>query len=187
MTYFTADLHFGYKNILKFRTQFTDVERMDSFILSMWNQKVGDEDEVYILGDLTHQSIDANTTVNYIEKLNGKKHLIVGNHDLHLLKDSKMRHYFKSIDWMKIIKLDDKMLTLSHFPIVEWTDSHRNVGEGKSLHLYGHTHDSKTEGVYEFLKKNYPYALNVGVDINHFEPVTLEECKRNNAAFFHML
>ncbi|ABX42240.1 metallophosphoesterase family protein [Lachnoclostridium phytofermentans] len=184
MTYFTADLHLGYKKILKFRKHFNDVQSMDSSIISLWNEKVRDKDEVYILGDLTHQSIDVNTTINYIEKLNGKKHLIIGNHDAHLITNPKFRHYFKSIDWMEMLKFNNNMLTLCHFPLVEWTDSHRNVGEGKSLHLYGHTHDSKTEGVYEFLKENYPYALNVGVDINHFEPVTLEECKRNNATFF---
>lgn len=184
MTYFTADLHLGYKKILKFRKQFPDIQRMDSYLITRWNQKVKEEDIVYILGDLTHKSIDSDKTIEYLIKLKGQKYLIPGNHDLHLLKDVDLKNCFESVDLMKMLKMNNKILTLCHFPLLEWTDSHRNVGEGKSLLLYGHIHDSKTEGVYEFLARNYPYALNVGVDINHFEPVTLEECRRNNAFFF---
>lgn len=185
MTYFTADLHLGYKKILKFRKQFSDVQRMDSYITSKWNQKVKEEDNVYILGDLTHKSIDADTTIKYLDNLKGRKHLILGNHDLHLLNDMNFKKYFESITLMKILKIDNQMLTLCHFPLLEWTDSQRNEGKGKSLLIYGHTHDSRTEGVYEFLKNNYPYALNVGVDVNDYEPVTIEECTRNNALFFN--
>lgn len=185
MIYFTADLHFGCKHILNDRKQFRDIEMMDSYIISRWNEEVDDSDEIYILGDLFDVSVDKFVNMSYLDKLNGRKHLIIGNHDLHWLDDIDIRKYFESIDWMKILEIDNKMITLCHFPMLEWIDSHRNTGEGSSLLLYGHTHDTMPENVYDYLKESYPYALNVGVDINNFVPVTFEVCRKNNYCFFN--
>ncbi|MBO5372965.1 MAG: hypothetical protein J6A75_09645 [Lachnospiraceae bacterium] len=42
--------------------------------------------------------------------------------------------------------------------------------------------DDRVEGgdeIYKCIKKYLPYALNVGGDVNNFEPVTFEELKEN--------
>ena len=55
---FTSDLHLGHKNVIEFCNRnketcgmdFENVEQMDTFLIDKWNQKVKEDDEIYILG-----------------------------------------------------------------------------------------------------------------------------------------
>ena len=50
MTFFTADLHFGHKNILAYdNREFASTEEHDEFLIEQWNSVVGIDDEVWIL------------------------------------------------------------------------------------------------------------------------------------------
>ena len=52
--FFTSDLHFGHKNIIRFDNRpFSTVEEMDEALIRNWNAKVSDEDTVYVLGDIS--------------------------------------------------------------------------------------------------------------------------------------
>ena len=52
--YFTSDLHFGHKNIIRYdHRPFSSVQEMDAELIRRWNNKVKDEDLVYILGDVS--------------------------------------------------------------------------------------------------------------------------------------
>ena len=52
MKYYTSDLHFGHKNIIKYEDRpFSSIEEMDEALIDKWNKKVKKNDEVYILGD----------------------------------------------------------------------------------------------------------------------------------------
>ena len=54
MVFVTSDLHFGHKNIIKYENRpFKDVEEMDQKLIENWNNKVGKDDTVYILGDFS--------------------------------------------------------------------------------------------------------------------------------------
>ena len=81
MIYFTADMHFGHKAIIRMQNRpFESVEEMDRVLLQNYNSIVRKEDTVYILGDICHHmSIEDADAL--IKKLNGKKYLIKGNHD----------------------------------------------------------------------------------------------------------
>jgi len=59
-------------------------------------------------------------------------------------------------------------LVLFHYPILEWQFYHR-----KSAHLYGHVHnnESHVEGRRLAMDER---AFNVGVDANHYFPVSAE-------------
>ena len=53
LIYFTADQHFGHANIIKHCNRpFGTVAEMDEYLLEQWNNCVGRNDTVYILGDL---------------------------------------------------------------------------------------------------------------------------------------
>ena len=81
MIYFTSDLHLGHRGIIAMRNRpFADVEEMNRTLIANFNAVVHKDDTVYILGDLAHhmQVEDVN---KIIEKLNGRKILIKGNHD----------------------------------------------------------------------------------------------------------
>lgn len=51
-----------------------------------------------------------------------------------------------------------------------------------TYHIYGHIHN-QTVSAYWPLLAGMDRALNAGVEVNHYQPVTLEELKANNAAF----
>lgn len=54
MNYFISDLHFGHKNILKFDNRpFLNIEQHDKAIIENWNNVVGEDDDVYVLGDIS--------------------------------------------------------------------------------------------------------------------------------------
>ena len=52
MRYFTADLHLGDKPIISWRGFGDDVAAHDAMILSRLNERVGEDDELWLLGDL---------------------------------------------------------------------------------------------------------------------------------------
>ena len=92
MNYYIADTHFGHDNIRRLSNRpFDSVEEMDKTIIENWNSKIADSDDVYILGDFSYKSKDP---IEYLKKLNGRKHLIIGNHDNKLLRNQFCKKYF---------------------------------------------------------------------------------------------
>ena len=80
MIYFTADLHFYHDKIIRHTQRpYHSAEEMNQDLIRKWNRKVSLEDEVYILGDVTMKGADLAAACLYA--LQGKKHLIRGNHD----------------------------------------------------------------------------------------------------------
>lgn len=82
-----ADLHFGHENIIKYESRpFANVEEMNVRLIELWNSTVGNDDLVYVLGDFTlSRRIDV--IKNLVSSLNGRKILIMGNHDTRKSKD----------------------------------------------------------------------------------------------------
>ena len=91
--FFTSDLHFGHKNIIRFDNRpFFSVEEMDKTLIENWNRKVSEDDTVYILGDISWYNDEKTTEI--FAGLNGHKILIKGNHDrVH----GKVRKVFEEI------------------------------------------------------------------------------------------
>jgi calcineurin-like phosphoesterase family protein len=80
MIYFTADLHLGHKNIIKYcERPFNDVHEMNKSILDNINNIVNFDDELYILGDFCFRG---KNPIEYRSRINCQKvHIILGNHD----------------------------------------------------------------------------------------------------------
>lgn len=171
MNYFISDLHLGHKNVLKYDNRpFSSIEEMDEFIISNWNDRVNENDHVYIIGDICF----GNNPAKYLKRLNGKKHLIIGNHDGEIIK--KCRDYFESIDYYKEIEVDGKHIVLCHYPMAEWNGLFRGY-----YHIYGHIHNALNDTYYMMKKRDL--ALNAGCMINNYKPVTLGELIKNNYKF----
>jgi calcineurin-like phosphoesterase family protein len=137
--FFTSDLHLYHKNILAYcpstRTG-SDADIMVEHLIMAWNEQVSQDDEVYIIGDLAIGNIEK--TRNALYRLNGKLHLIRGNHDTDKLIDV-VKDRFESIEHYKKIYINKVQFILFHYPIFEWEDAHKG-----SIHLHGHTHGRKT-------------------------------------------
>ena len=181
--FYTSDLHFGHKNILSTRPEFDDdIEKMDNYLITKWNEKVTDDDEVYILGDLSYRC--QYHISHYLDRMKGRKYLIIGNHDSGWMKNvTNMSKYFESVENMSVINLDGKTICLCHYPLLEWPRS-RYAHQGVSYLIHGHLHANRESLVYKYIKENLLTALNCGVDINGYAPVTFDELIENNRVFY---
>lgn len=78
-----ADWHFGHENIIRYCSRpWTDVNKMDADLVKLHNSVVSPEDTVYVIGDVTLKTSERLGQIRRIlQKMNGTKHLIFGNHD----------------------------------------------------------------------------------------------------------
>ena len=168
MNYYISDTHLGHYNIIRLCNRpFSSVEEMDETIINNWNNVVKDTDTVYIGGDFCYKS--GKDPVEYLKRLNGHKHLLVGNHDKSVLKNPTARRYFESTKDIMNITDEDKRVVLCHYPMVEWDGFFRGA-----IHLYGHIHNNISNNTYGIVK-NIPNCYNIGADVLGFTPRTLKE------------
>ncbi len=79
-TWFTADLHLGHENIIRYcERPFADAQTMDRSLVQGWNHTVGADDTVWVLGDVALGKISH--TLPLVSSLSGRKLLVAGNHD----------------------------------------------------------------------------------------------------------
>ena len=179
MIYYIADMHLGHRNVLRFDNRpFETVEEMEEKVIQNWNGRVTEEDTVYVLGDAFWKS--ENDSVRVIQRLNGHKRLIRGNHDrVH----GRLRFYWESIEHYAEIKDGDTLVILSHYPILFYRNQHYGA-----VMLYGHVHNSHEWQQVEKWKReqwamDIPSRLiNVGcmMDYMGYTPRTLEELLASN-------
>lgn len=191
MNYFIADMHLGHAGIIRScKRPFDDVQQMNHALIDNWNARVHPGDHVYVIGDFCYRSQDSADV--YLKQLTGRKHLIVGNHDVDWMagtgvvegmnsgrgnrsnNDVDASRYFESIDLILRIHDGRRRLVLSHYPMMEWF--------GHSCLLYGHVHNHD-RAEYMPLLKSYDRALNCCVEVNGYMPVTFEELVANNRAW----
>ena len=164
MIYYTSDLHLGHENIIRLCNRpYKNVEEMNKDIVEKWNRKVKPTDTVYILGDMFFKFQDIQYVKDTLKKLNGTKILVKGNHDK-FLKSIRWQDYFENVVLYDEIADNNRMVCLFHYPVEEWNGYYRN-----SYMLYGHVHENMKE------IKKHQRKFNVGVDVNDFEPKTLDE------------
>ncbi len=97
MNYYISDLHFfcrsqidnGGKNFDG--RPFKTLEEMHERILTRWNEKITNGDNVYILGDIAMRGKN-DQLIALIAQLKGRKVLIQGNHDD--LSDYRLKQVF---------------------------------------------------------------------------------------------
>lgn len=147
MRYYIADLHFFHEGLLHRmdNRNFETVEKMNDYMISQWNSKVRPVDEVVVLGDFSlGRGADTN---KILERLNGKKFLIKGNHDYYTDDRRFDTTYFQWIEKYKVVKDNKRRVVLSHYPIFCYDGQYRydKNGNPTTYMLYGHVHDTYDE------------------------------------------
>jgi calcineurin-like phosphoesterase family protein len=168
-----GDTHFGHANMLTFTNwdgskvrPFQTVEEMDETMVERWNSVVKPHDKVYHLGDVAI----AKRSLATVARLNGRKVLIRGNHDIFKLKDYTEHFY----DIRGSHKLGD--FILSHIPIHPESLSRWCKGN-----VHGHLHNNVVNQVldiYAGRETPDPRYFNVSVERINYTPVALEEIGR---------
>lgn len=180
-TFFTADLHFGHANVIQYaKRPFADVDEMNAALIANWNAVVGDQDEVWLLGDVA--MISSSRAIPLVKQLRGRKHLIRGNHDRQM--NLSLHKEFETVDDYRELKAQrpipsrgtdpliakplNPFIVLCHYPFATWNGAHHG-----SWCLHGHSHGTYRPGrpdVHDGGK-----ILDVGVDCHNFRPIDLEE------------
>lgn len=163
-TYFISDTHFGHANIMKFEPEFRSfgsTEEMNEHIVQEWNKVVKHDDEVYHLGDVYFGS---KSNLNYVKRLNGRKNLILGNHDTHTTMQEFADVGFENIYGMLKFR---KTMIMTHAPI------HPDEFQfGTEYNIHGHTHGRLIKD--KFGKPDMRY-INVCVERAKFRPIHADE------------
>lgn len=157
-----ADLHLGHENIIKYCNRpFKDINQMNETIIKNWNDKVSNEDLVYILGDFSVK-YDQEKTQNILSRLNGRKVLVMGNHDTR-----KPLWYLEAGFDQAIRKpiMVDPGVILMHEPFERPED----YVEFNYKYIFGHIHDKKHE------MEKYGNCKCVSVERTNYEPVDLDK------------
>lgn len=169
--FFTADLHFGHSNVIRYSSRpWVMVEDMNNGLIANWNKCVKPGDAVYVLGDFClTKRIDL--IDHWLGQLNGEIRLIKGNHDQWVNRYDRLVNKGK-IKWIRDYAernfvVDEKKykFVLCHFPMLSWHGSHRSPS---SIMLHGHCHGSIQD-----LNKDIR-RMDVGVDCNNWYPILLE-------------
>ena len=131
MIYYIADMHFGHENVIHFDDRpFADTEQMDEVLIQNWNERVTSEDTVYVLGDAFWKNEE--NSIRIIQQLNGHKHLIQGNHDR---VKGKLRPYWESIEQYAEVNDENRLVILSHYPILFYKNQHYGAVMAGGGHL----------------------------------------------------
>lgn len=146
--FFVSDTHFSHAMVAEIRG-FESIEAHDEHLIEAWNAVVTKRDHVWHLGDLTLKNPTA--IEHLVNRLNGIKHLVLGNHDrAHpIFKNShnalkKYAPMFETVQLFARRRISGKEVLLSHYPYSgdHGEDRHlqfRLRDTGISL-LHGHTH-----------------------------------------------
>lgn len=171
MIFFTADTHFGHANIIRMcERPYSDIEEMNEAFIAAWNDRVSGGDTMYIIGDMFFRCADP---APILQRLKGKKRLVLGNHDGSWMGKVDLPRYFSSVDTMLEISDGKHGLTLCHYPLLTWKHAKR------SYMIHGHIHNDTGADYWPLLCRR-ERVLNAGVDINEYQPVPFDELLENN-------
>lgn len=187
--WFTSDLHIGHANVIKYchrpwHHKCTECEgeecptcggygiiphcnEMDEALIANFNECVQPKDNVYIIGDIIFSNEEKIHKV--LNRLNGHKHVIFGNHDKEIRRSKYSKHFASTGDY-KEIKIDGQRLVLMHYAMRTWNKQHKGAWQ-----LFGHSHNN-------LLDLPTLLSMDVGVDAHDYRPISFEDVKgRMNA------
>jgi calcineurin-like phosphoesterase family protein len=168
-----SDTHFFHKNILTFEDKngklfrgdlFKDIDHMNEVMVDNWNRRVKPGDIVYHLGDVMIGPKE--DFAKLWARLNGRKRLIVGNHDD--IKYLSSGSFFNKVSMWRVFR--DHGLVLTHVPMHESSFlGRRNDTDLPVLNVHGHIHQNKSPT---------DRHINVSVEAINYTPIHIEEVRK---------
>lgn len=168
--YLSSDYHFGHDREFIYKPRgFNSIEEMNETIIKNHNSVVDKNDDFFFLGDLMLG--DNEIGIDCVSRLNGRIHLIRGNHDT----DKRWNEIYPKIPnivqfhgWSDVIQYRKYHFYLSHFP----TETANITAESLkqcTLNLFGHTHSN------EIFRNDIPMYYNVAPEAHNNTPVLLDD------------
>ena len=118
--YYTSDLHFNHTFVAATR-DYSDAERHDEDLIERFNSVLTKRDHLWILGDVFNGSITEG--LKQVERLNGVKHLVIGNHDAPWPENRRSHNaqrrfleVFETVQLHAQHRIGEHRVNLSHLP-----------------------------------------------------------------------
>ena len=172
--------------------EIADTEAHNKKLVENINSVVKEDDELWILGDVSYRT-PMEDMQHWVKQLNGKKHMIIGNHDgpegkfrklLGENSEELLKPYLKVFETVKLsdeLELVDEvsrekfLVALSHFQYREdqeaeyrqFDEALKRVDYPNHILLHGHTHQNE---VFQ-----YENSLHLGLDANKLMPWNEQE------------
>lgn len=160
-TFFIADTHFGHSAIIDYENRpFSDVREMDNTLIHNWNSVVSDEDRVFVVGDFSVYGKEKTTEICHA--LNGKKYLIMGNHD------TESEQFYVSCGFENAVRYP---IILDNFWIVSHEPMYVNTNMPYA-NIFGHVHNNP---IYNDCSKQSACVCCERID---YTPIEFEEIKQ---------
>ena len=169
----TSDWHFNHNKPFIYEARgFISVEEMNKNLIINHNALVDKDDDVFVLGDLMLGGADRlEEGVELIQQMNGKLHIIRGNHD----SDKRCIAYAQM--WPKVVEIknaDYLNYSSYHFYLSHYPSMTSNYDDDKPLkqrliNLCGHTH---TTNMWQDVQVG---AIHCEVDAHWNFPVLLDD------------
>jgi calcineurin-like phosphoesterase family protein len=140
---------------------FKSVEEMDETMIERWNEVVKPSHHVYHLGDLTMHRQIGQIKYSVLDRLQGHKRLLLGNHDM-----DKVENYLKWFEKIYSCRVIDRLL-LTHIPV------HPESLGRFAANVHGHTHHVTFPPVMKD-ERMVPY-VNVCVEKVDYRPIHFDE------------
>jgi calcineurin-like phosphoesterase family protein len=183
--WFTSDTHYNHANICSSTTKWSDpvtcrefksLEQMNAHLVGNINEKVGQDDILFHLGDWSFGGFEQ--IQEFRDSIFCKNvHIITGNHDHHIERNKEgIQSLFSSVNkYLNLVVkynvgtplMGDARFALMHFPIASWD----NMARG-AIHLHGHVHFEADKRI------GLGKMMDVGVDGNGLYPIEMHEVLR---------
>lgn len=168
-TWFVGDLHLGHEGMVRFKDKdgkkirpFKDIQEHDETIIENINALVKPADRLYFLGDV----VINRRCLPQIAKINGRKKLVKGNHDIFKLHD--YTPYFEDIAAYRIYP--NQGIIMSHIPIHTTQLEYRF-----KWNVHGHLHSNKIHKGKWFWEQEDKRYINICPEHTKFRPVSFDE------------
>lgn len=170
-----SDLHFNHNKEFLYKPRgFDSVEKMNEAIIERHNALVDNEDDVYICGDLClggggEGALSAAKCL--IERLNGKLHIILGNHDTPVrIEMYKTCKNVVDIKYADMIHYKGYHFYLSHFPTITSNFDEDKPLKARIINLCGHKHT-----IDKFIDFDKGLIYHIEVDSHNCYPKNIDD------------
>lgn len=169
--FFIADPHIGHKNIAIYENR---PDGWEDLLRENWNRVVAPDDFVWVLGDWALSNMER--AAEYLASLNGKKNLIMGNHDKSpaQMVNVGFKEVFGSrktaakgadshsvVHSLPVTSGKPFLVQLSHAPM-------HTLPPFVRANIHGHVHS-------KHFSYERPWHVNVSVEVVDYTPVSSEE------------
>lgn len=170
---FTSDPHYYHQKIIEYCNRpFETWEEMNEKMIKNYNDRIGSNDRVLWLGDTLMGGVKKG--IDILSRLNGKKFLVLGNHDAAPHKMASMG--FEVVSHTLFFEMCGRKIIANHYDQWKyrsrWDDRYEDrrilLNEGEIL-FHGHTHQ---------LSKVNMNQVHLGVDAWNFAPAMREEVEQ---------